>query len=89
MRAQCKTGRLRNGRIEFATRSVRVNTTGWFTQDYSAEADIFLVYWAQGRRIYAVPVDEAPATQMWLRLEPTRNGQRRGIHLAEQYELPE
>jgi PD-(D/E)XK endonuclease len=87
-RAQCKTGRLRDGTITFNTRSVRTNTTGWFTRDYHGDADVFLVYCPETERIYAVPVDEAPASHGYLRVEPTRNGQEEGIRWASDYELP-
>jgi hypothetical protein len=88
MRAQCKTGRLRQGCVLFNTNSVRVNTQGWFTRGYFGEAEIFLIYCPETERIYAVPVDEAPASSGSLRVKPTRNGQEDGIRWARDYELP-
>ncbi len=88
MRAQCKTGRLRDGVIEFSPRSTRSNRTGIHARNYQGEIEIFLVYCRELDRIYAVPVEEAPDFQMWLRLEPTRNGQSLGVHPAKRYELP-
>jgi hypothetical protein len=46
------------------------------------------VYCAEVDRVYAVPVEDAPSDQMSLRVEPSRNGQRLGVNLAEDYELP-
>lgn len=89
VRAQCKTGRLRNGTVGFSSRSTRANMNGIFSRGYRGEVEIFLVYCRELDRIYAVPVDDAPATEMRLRVEPVRNGQKRGIHMAERYELPE
>jgi hypothetical protein len=88
VRAQCKTGRLRRGRVVYNTRSVRVNTRGWFASDYEGEADLFLIYCPELERIYAVPVDEAPASHGYLRVDPTRNGQEEGIRWARDFELP-
>jgi hypothetical protein len=88
VRAQCKTGRLRGGSIEFSPRSTRANRSGIFTRSYRGEVEIFLVFFPQVNRIYAVPVDESPKSYMALRLKPARNGQARRTHPAEKYELP-
>jgi hypothetical protein len=88
VRAQCKTGRLRGGCIEFTPRSTRANRSGVFSRSYRGEVEIFLVHCPKLNRIYAVPVEETPGTFMALRLKPTRNGQARRTHPAEKYELP-
>jgi PD-(D/E)XK endonuclease len=88
LRAQVKTGRLRNGCIRFATRSVRSNRNGNFKRDYRGEIELFLVYCAEIDRVYAVPVEAAPSDQMSLRVQPSRNGQRVRVNVAEHYELP-
>jgi hypothetical protein len=89
LRVQCKTGRRRGGTIEFSTVSVRSNTAGWFSKDYAGEADLFLVYWPESGRIYAVPVEEAPrGSHMSLRVDPPRNGQKLRVNFASDYELP-
>jgi hypothetical protein len=88
LRAQIKTARLRNGVVEFATRSTRINSGGCFWRSYEGEVDLFLAYCRELDRTYAVPVEDAPTHQMFLRVEPTRNRQRSGVNLAERYELP-
>jgi hypothetical protein len=88
VRAQCKTGRLRRGVVVFNTTSVRSNRRGWFIRGYEGEAEIFLVYCADTDRIYAVPVEDAPAGSGCLRVDPARNGQVDGIRWARDYELP-
>ncbi|MEK6272524.1 MAG: group I intron-associated PD-(D/E)XK endonuclease [Actinomycetota bacterium] len=88
LRVQCKTGRRRGGCIEFSTVSVLSNRAGWFKRDYAGEADLFLVYWPENDRIYAVPVEEAPRSHMSLRVDPPLNGQKRRIKFASDYELP-
>ena len=72
----------------FATKSVRTNTRRTVVQDYQGDADVFLVYCTATTCVYCVPVEEAPASYMYLRVEPTRNGQNRGIRWASDYELP-
>lgn len=89
VRAQCKTGRLMDGVVQFRTRSIRSNTSETFTRPYIGEADVFLVYCPETDRIYAVPVEDAPSGgQMYLRVEPTVNRQAHGVNWAKQYELP-
>jgi hypothetical protein len=88
VRAQCKTGRLRRGCVLFNTQSVRTNTKGWLTRGYQGEAEMFLIYCPENERIYAVPVNEAPASSGSLRVAETLNGQEEGIRWASEYELP-
>lgn len=88
IRAQCKTGRLRNGCVLFNTKSVRTNTRGWLSRGYVGEADLFLVFCRETERIYAVPVDEAPESHALLRIDKSKNGQEKGIRWASDYELP-
>ena len=88
VRAQCKKGRLRHGVIRFPSRSTRSNTRGTYFRGYEGEVEIFLVHCPETSQIYAVPVEEVPATQGWLRVDPTRNGQRLRVRWAGDYELP-
>lgn len=89
VRAQCKTGRLRNGVVMFSTRSVRSNTRRVVARGYEGEADVFLVYCPQTERVYVVPVETAPpGGNMCLRVEPTVNHQARRVNWARDFELP-
>jgi hypothetical protein len=88
VRAQCKTGRLRNGVVLFSTKSVQSNTRRAVIRDYDGDADVFLVYCPGTGCVYCVPVEEAPTGYMYLRVEPTRNGQDHGVRWASNYELP-
>jgi PD-(D/E)XK endonuclease len=88
LRAQCKTGRLRNGRILFATRSVRTNTRKVQFRGYAGEIDLFLVFCPDTDRVYAVPVEEAATTLGSLRVAPTANNQSKRVVWAADYELP-
>jgi hypothetical protein len=89
VRAQCKTGRLRNGVVLFSTRSVRTNTQQTFFRKYTTrEVELFLVHCPETGEIYAVPVADAPAGYGYLRVDPTKNGQKEGIRWARDYALP-
>ncbi len=89
LRVQCKTGRLKDGVIEFNTLSVRTNTERWLVRSYDGEADVFAVSCPETKGVYLVPVEGAPRSSCRLRLEPTENHQAAGIRWARDYELPE
>ena len=88
IKAQCKTGRLRNGAIEFSTQSVRINTRGTYFRGYDGDVDLFLVYCPDTGKVYAVPIEEATKTQTSLRCAPPANNQRLRVRWAHDYELP-
>ncbi len=88
MRAQCKTGRLRDGRVLFNTHSVRSNTRGSERRGYLGEVDVFIVYCPDLDRVYVIPVGDVPLSEGSLRVEAPANGQTKGIRWAADYELP-
>jgi hypothetical protein len=88
VRVQCKTGRLRGGVILFATMSTRASMTCVSAKSYAGEAEFFVVYCPDTDRIYAVPIEEAKAMCGRLRVDPTANGQVKGVRWASHYELP-
>jgi hypothetical protein len=88
LRVQCKTGRLRNGVVEFSTRSVRTNMQGIFGRSYSGEIDAFAVYCPATDGVYVVPIEDATGAGMRLRIEPPLNRQTRRVNWASEYELP-
>ena len=89
LRAQCKTGRLRDGVIRFATASTRANTLRAYTKPYDADQiDLFLIYCPQTDRVYALDVGEAASGYCALRVDPTANGQAKRIRWAADHELP-
>ena len=89
MRAQCKTGRLRNGCVLFSAKSVRCNTRTAIVRDYKDDVELFLVHCPDNGGLYAVPIEEATRTLGTLRVDPTVNGQDKGVRWARDYELPE
>jgi hypothetical protein len=88
LRAQCKTGRLREGVIECRTQSIQSNTRGSRWRSYTGEIDLFIVYCPQNDSVYVVPADEVPGRGMHLRVNPPRNRQDKRVRWAKDYELP-
>jgi PD-(D/E)XK nuclease superfamily protein len=82
LRIQVKTGWVRNGCIEFNSRST---DHGRGQRDYRGRADIIAVHVPSLTRVFIVPVDDCPSSRGYLRLDAPRNKQRRGIRLAEKY----
>ena len=89
-RVQCKTGRLRNGAVEFSLCSTygHHRNPQTYARDYHVEVDYFAVYCLETAGVYLIPICELPGhRQAVLRLEPPRNNQRRGIRSAAKYEI--
>ena len=88
VRVQCKTGRIRDGVVQFNAQSTRCNRKGAYTRGYAGEIELFAVYCPENERVYAVPIEEATSTVGTLRLSRPVNGQARRIRWAVDYELP-
>jgi hypothetical protein len=88
LKAQCKTGRLRDGVVQFSSQSVQSNTRQTRTRGYAGEVDLFIVYCPDNRCVYAIPADEVPGCGMYLRIDPPRNRQSKRVRWARDYELP-
>ena len=89
-RIQCKTGRLREGAVRFNVCSCYGHhlRPGNSRRGYRGEIDLFGVYCPDTRTVYLVPIDDVPAkSQAALRVEPTKNKQRRRIRHANAYAL--
>jgi hypothetical protein len=89
-RVQCKTGRLRNGAVLFATCSCygHHRNPGTARRGYEGQVDYFAVYCPQTCGVYLVPISEVPnRVSTALRVSPPRNNQRRFIRLAADYEI--
>jgi hypothetical protein len=87
---QCKTGRLRDGRVIFRPCSTYGHHRSAKTtrRSYQGEIDEFGVYCPELGRVYLIPIEEIPNdSQASLRVSPARNGQAKGIRLAALYEI--
>jgi PD-(D/E)XK nuclease superfamily protein len=56
-------------------------------EDYRGSADLFAAFAPSTGKVYVLPVDEVPETDVWLRLTAARNGQQSGIRMAEDHLL--
>jgi hypothetical protein len=89
-RVQCKTGRLRLGAVRFRASSSYAHHPNpkITTRDYLDEVDYFGVYCPETGGVYLVPVADAQLRHMGsLRITATRNGQKRRVRMAADYEV--
>lgn len=77
-----KTGRLRHVRILAPTCSANLEWGRWVEHSYDGHADLFIIVCLDDPRLLAIPVREAPARKITLRVAPSRNGQRHGVRWA-------
>jgi hypothetical protein len=91
LRIQVKTGRLRNGSINFSCSSMRRadrnRATTWVTRPYTGEIDYLAVYCPQTKEVYLVPESELVSTCGHLRVDPTVNRQGKRIRWAAPFKL--
>ena len=83
LRAQCKTGKLTEGKIIFNGCSVDKKQS----RRYTDEVEIFLVYCPDTDKVYWLPIEEITSDKPYLRVDPPKNGQTKGIRWAVQFEL--
>ena len=87
IKVQVKTSRIKkeNEAIEFSCRSTNVNAKGTTYHRYNKEQiDYFATCWKG--KCYLIPVEECSVTKT-LRFCYPASGQKKGITLAEEYEL--
>lgn len=87
LRIQCKTGRLRNGSIRFNAQSQNPKDRMGKGVGYRGQVELFGVYCPDTQKVYLVPPEDVSETYGFLRVEPAKNGQSKGIRMADQYEL--
>jgi PD-(D/E)XK endonuclease len=89
-RVQCKTGRLRNGVVRFATCSSYAHhpNSKVMQRDYEGQIDEFAVFCPDLGTVYLVPIEDvATKREGCLRVTPALNAQRKRIRLATAYEI--
>jgi hypothetical protein len=86
-RVQCKTGLLRNGFISFRVCNADARRPQGIP--YQGQIEAFGVYCPQNGRTYLIPIDAVGAnvSTARLRVDATRNGQQRGIRMAESFQI--
>ena len=89
-RVQCKTGRLKDGGVRFATCSTYAHhpSPQILRRQYTGEIDDFAVYCPELGAVYLVPIEDATTNSLCtLRVSSPKNGQRIGVRLAAAYEI--
>ena len=85
-RAQVKTGRLRDGVVLFSCASQNVLTRK--RSSYDGQIDMFLIYCPETDKVYRVPIEDAPSSDMSLRVDaPKYRTPHSTIRWARDYEL--
>ena len=84
IRVQVKTGWAQGGCVAFNTHST---DHGRGPGSYRGKADLFGVYFEPLDQVYLVAVGQVGISECRLRLEPSRNNQRRRIRFAEEYRI--
>ena len=85
-RVQAKTSTPKgDASFGFSCRSTHVNSQGCTNETYSSDdIDYFATYWKG--ECYLIPIEECNVGKI-LRLQPTKNGQKKGISFAKDYIL--
>lgn len=88
-RVQVKWANLVDGVVQVRSYSARRTATGQSRRTYAiGEIDAIAAYCAELDTVYYLPEEMACDRSMtYLRIEPTKNGQRASLHWAAQYEL--
>jgi hypothetical protein len=86
LKVQCKTAWLTAGGtcLTFNSRST---DHGGGRRSYEGLADLFGVFLPPRDTVYVVPLDSVAGFAGRMRLEPTRNNQRRGVRFAAEFEI--
>ena len=85
LKVQCKTGRLKDGVMEFNACSINGFTGS--RSDYRGDVDVFVVYCSDNDELYWVPVDRVGKAYGKLRVDKPKNGQSKGITWACDFRL--
>lgn len=83
-RAQCKTGRLRNGSIK--TKICSHNPFTNVRKNYLGEIDLFLIYCPDTNQVFKIPINKTGNIAFNLRVEPVKANHSR-INWAKDYLL--
>lgn len=83
LRVQCKTGRLKNGVIDFQCSSSSKDSK----RDYHGQIDMFAVFCPETIRVYLIPIDKCGKSHMSIRVNRPKNGQITGILWAADFVL--
>jgi hypothetical protein len=83
---QCTTARLDSDRNFLRFNTCSINRHGKRV-GYKGLVDYFAVTSPDYPGVFLVPIDDAPSTDMYLRISAPRNGQNKGVRFADDYLL--
>lgn len=86
-RVQVKTARVEGGTLYFSTCSSTEHRRGGSRKDYRGQIELFAVYSPDTDKVYVMSVDEVGKAGAKLRLEPTKNNQKKNVRWAKDHEL--
>jgi hypothetical protein len=90
VREQCKTGRLRDGAVQFhlCSNYGHHRNPQTYHRDYKGQVDYFAVYCPETSGVYLIPINDLPGRwRAFLRVDPPLNQQRRNVRFATKYEI--
>lgn len=85
-RVQCKTGRIKEGCVQFDCCSSSFHRGGT-KRSYKGEVDYFAVYCPDNDTCYLIEVEACGNTKASLRLDPVKHGQIKNIRWAKDFVL--
>ena len=88
VKMQSKTGNLTRtvDCLNFATASIKYNASGTYRTQYTInDIDYFCTMHPETKQVYIIPVDIC-GNECNLRFTPPKNGQKKGVKMAEDYE---
>lgn len=84
-RVQCKSAVIRNGVVQFRTVSYQRDTK--VPSEYFGQVDFFGAYCEENDTVYLVPIADISSAICYLRLDPAKNNQSKGVRWAADYKV--
>lgn len=83
---QCKSSKYEDGHILFSCKTVHYNTKTRKTESYTGKVDFYMTCFDS--KCYLIPIEECMnSSAKRLRIEHTKNNQKKNVSYAEDYEL--
>jgi hypothetical protein len=84
-RIQVKTGQCERGGLTFRTHSSTTANGKTKKTPYHGQIDAFAVYCRENDTVYIVPIEKCGSNECFLRFDPPKSGQKKGINLASEF----
>lgn len=83
---QCKSSAYEDGSISFSCKTVHYNTKTRKTESYAGKIDFYMTHYDS--KCYMIPIEDClNSSSKSLRLEKTKNNQKKNVVYAQDYEL--